>query len=218
MQVLKDIFEAIEAVAGSLQNMTKDTWSFQSTVFNLHTTVKHMESRMERFLQEGCETVRHIAGIVEEYDMERASGGTRWAFRRLIEEQSAWSSARSRFGELGSLEAFNLVVEAAVRRVKADIEDMRWRASQEWIEEAEKKVHRDEASRLEKNLGHLKQHVQLFRGAPEVADVQLEMKSLIKQFIERKPQILAGACCEDFFTTATAFLSRDLPAYEGAEQ
>ncbi len=206
--MLKDLLEKVERLV-----QAEPSWSLLQAVKNNHTTLKMMEARMERFLQEGCETVRHIAGVFDEYDLELSHGSVRWALRRLLEEQSAWSSARLRFGELGSREAFALVVEAGVRRCRSDIESLRWRASQDWVEKTERVENMKEAERLEKNIHHLQTHVKLFEGAPHVKDVQLEMQKLMKAFLESKG--VAEAFGEDFFTTATAFLSKDLQAYEG---
>jgi len=114
--------------------------------------VGYMERRMERFLQEGQETCRHIAQIFVEYDAKICGGTCRWPLRRVLEEQQTWSAARARWNELGSLEAFKLVVEGGVRCVKAQIEDLKAEADGDWCTQEEAAEKLVEASRLEFNL------------------------------------------------------------------
>ena len=121
--------------------------------------VGYMERRVERFLQEGQETCRHVAQIFVEYDMKICGSNCRWPLRRILEEQQNWSAARARWNELGSLQAFRLVVEGGVRVVKAQIEDLKAEASADgWCtpEEAANKL--VEAQRLESNMKHLQEH------------------------------------------------------------
>jgi hypothetical protein len=55
---------------------------------------------MERFLQEGQETCRHISQIFVEYDAGLRGSTCRWPYRRVLEEQQTWSAARARWGVL----------------------------------------------------------------------------------------------------------------------
>ncbi len=213
---MKTAFQHLEHIVEHQSNTVYQLKCVEKTLFLTHTTIKHVEGRLERLVQEGCESVRHIVQICEEYDMKRGEGSVRWPKRKILEEQSAWSSARSRFGELGTMQAFQLVVEAARRQVKAEVEDTRWKCSQDWLPEAEKKEQLAEADRLEQNLKHLAQHEPMFQGRPEVEDVQKEMLKLMKEWMQKKG--MPEACLEDeFFTTATSFLARDLKVYDGEQ-
>ena len=147
-----------------------------------------MENRLERLVQDGMETARHVAQIFVEYKMEAAGGGVRWAHRRILEEQMQWSAARQRFGELCSRAAFNLVVEAGVRGVAADVADMEYEADQPWTLASAGKALKDEAERLKRNVRHLQQHVELLRGAPGVANLQGEMQRLMHDYLQVKAQ------------------------------
>ena len=160
---------------------------------------------MERFMQEGVGSARHVATIIGEYDLEVSGGAVRWAIRRAMEEQSAWSAARCRFRELGSMEAWSMVAEAGIRQVKAAIEDSRWEATRPWQTEDRRMELVKEAKRLEKNLQRLQKHVPLLQGAPDVQDLQAAMHQL------SQVEGAAGASTSGAWaTTAVAFLSRDL--------
>ena len=160
---------------------------------------------MERFVQEGVESARHVATIIGEYDLEVSGGAVRWAIRRAMEEQSAWSAARCRFNEIGTVEAWSLVAEAGIRQVKATIEDNRWEASRGWQTEEARMQLLEEANRLEKNMQHLQKHVPLLKGAPDVQDLQAAMHELSKVEGAAGVSTTGG-----WATTAVAFLSRDL--------
>ena len=171
---------------------------------------------MERLEQDGMETARHVAQIFVEYKMEAASGGVRWAHRRILEEQMQWPAARQRFGELCSKAAFNLVVEAGVRAVAADAGDMEHEADQPWTLASAGKALKAEAERLKANVRHLQQHVELLRGAPAVENLQVEMQRLMHNYLELKVQQGEHAAAlqmndRALYTTAVAFLSRELP-------
>ena len=171
-----------------------------------------MERRMERFLQEGQETCRHIHQIFVEYDSKICGGTCRWPLRRVLEEQQTWSAARARWGELGSLQAFRLVVEGGVRAVKADIEDLKAEAAGGWCTIAEAAEKSREASRLEHNLQHLQENVSLLQGVPEVKDLQAAMNLLVQEHQKAKGGAGPEACSShQFYTAAVGFLSRDLP-------
>jgi hypothetical protein len=178
--------------------------------------VGYMESRMERLVQDGMETARHLQVVFVDFHMENAQGSCRWAQRKVLEEQMSWSAARQRFGELCSRAAFNLVVEAAVRFVLADADDMEWEAQKQWTSAAEAKKLTTEAARLKSNVQYLQRHVPLLRGAPTVENLQLAMQRLVKEHLEMKAEWgEAGAALQvhdvEFFTTAVAFMARDLP-------
>ena len=171
---------------------------------------------MERLVQDGMETARHLQVVFVDFHMENAQGSCRWAQRKVLEEQMSWSAARQRFGELCSRAAFNLVVEAAVRCVLADADDMEWQAQKLWTSAAEAAKLTTEAARLKSNVEYLQRHVPLLRGAPTVENLHLEMQRLAQQHLQAKVEHgEAGAALQihdmDLFTPAVAFLSRDLP-------
>ncbi len=211
---MKSVMEYMEHLSRTVVEATQTLHMMERSIWSAHCTMKHVESRLERLVQEGCESVRHIVQIFVEFDLKRADGSVRWPKRRLLEEQAAWSSARARFNELGTMEAFQLVVEAARRQVKADIADMRAKCREDWLPEVEKEEQTAEAERLEVNLKHLAKHDAMFVGKPEVEDVQKEMLKLMKEWMAMRG--MPEANLEDaFFTTATSFLARDLKVYDG---
>ncbi len=88
----------------------------------------YIEQRLERFMQDGMETCRHICQIADDFDTKVSGGKVQWPTRRAKEEQMSWSAARTRFGELGSVEAWNLVVEGGYKQVEGIIEGHKWSA------------------------------------------------------------------------------------------
>ena len=68
----------------------------------------------------------------------------------------------------------------------------------------------------EANVRHLQQHVELLRGAPAVENLQVEMQRLMHDYLELKVQQGEHAAAlqmngRALYTTAVAFLSRELP-------
>ena len=199
-----------------LQSMAWSCHSMQAAADKVVEKAAYMESRLERLIQDGMETGRHVGQIIMEYDMERAEGMCRWPLRRTLEEQMAWSAARQRMGELHSLAAWSLVVEAAVRMVRAQAQDMQWEAQH--TESVKARGLQTEASRLLQNLAHLQRHVVLLRGAPSVQNLQSEMQNLVLQHLQMKVEHGEAAAAlqlhaqnMEMFTTGVAFLSRELP-------
>ena len=64
--------------------------------------VDYVERRLERLVQDGMETARHVADIFKTYNLDGVNGNCKWALRCILEEQMLWSTARERFGELRS--------------------------------------------------------------------------------------------------------------------
>ncbi len=189
----------------------------------------YIEQRMERFMQDGMESCRHICQVVDEFDMQVSGGSVQWPTRRALEEQMSWSAARARFGELGSVEAWNLVVQGGYKQVQGMVQDHKWSAqtmedrlkSGEKMEPQEEKNmkkqvqwHHYNAKRLEHNMQYLKANVELLKGNDDCEDLQAEMGKLQKEFLEMKSFRGTGAAdaqaSREFYTSAVAFRSADL--------
>ena len=95
--------------------------------------------------------------------MQMAPGEMRWARRRAMEEMMAWGAARCRLREVGTPQAWCLVVEAAWRQVRSDLEDHEGS---------------HEAQRLQANAADLRAHVPELIGVPDAGDLLAEMKAL----------------------------------------
>ena len=91
-----------------------------------------IESRLEKMMQDGRETARHLMQIVVEYNGEMCRWGLQWPLRRTIEERATWATARSRLGELCNEKAWSLIVQHAVQMVKAEAMDLKQHAENEW--------------------------------------------------------------------------------------
>jgi len=219
---------SLQALVRSAARVERDVQNSSSLSLNCSARLAHMERRMETFTQDGMETARHLEQIFDEYNMEVSGGAVRWAQRVVLEQQMVWSTARNRFGELGSKRAWDLVVESSKRSVKARIAD-----NHSWSNNCKKRIAEEtlepkkaqrlmeesagylaDAARLKKNMEHLEAHVPLLAGDKDVEDPMKAMCTLMAEFEARKkPEVITAyveAHCADMFTTGTSFLSRDL--------
>jgi hypothetical protein len=114
----------------------------------------HCEKRLEKLQQTGAETSRHPAQLVSQYDMDRAHGALQWPRRRTLEIYGDWRFARQMMQASYSCRMWELVVESAVRWIRADIADT---------------MHYDEreGNRLQGNLEYFRDHINdNWRGSP----------------------------------------------------
>ncbi len=175
-------------------------------------------------MQDGMETCRHVCQIIDEFDFQAGAGSVQWPTRRALEEQMSWLAARQRFGELGSREAWDLVVEGGYKQVKGMVQDHQYSAdclqeqlkNKATMEPTKKNMqwHRWEVKRLEHNVQYLKANVKLLQGNDHCEDLQAEMNKLQEQFLEVKSFKGLGAAdsaaSREFYTSAVAFRSADL--------
>ncbi len=216
-------------LAEVLQSSDNKLYHIENSTKGSLEKLTYIEQRMERFMQDGMETCRHICQIVDDFDMHCSGGAVQWPTRRAFEEQMSWSTARARFGELGSVEAWNLVVQGGYKQVQGMVQDHRWTAQclEERLKEekmephAAKKMkksvqwHQYQAKRLEPNMQYLKANVELLKGNDECEDLQQEMSRLQNDFLSMKSFKGVGAAedaaaSREFYTSAVAFRSADL--------
>ena len=145
-----------------------------------------MESRLEKMMQDGRESARHLLQIIQEYDGGICNWQLQWPLRRTIEERATWATARSRFGELCSEKAWSLIVQHAVQMCTHEVADLKASSSAEWADAAQQKRDWDEAVRLETNLKHLQKNLAEWHGAPDVQDLMSAMNALQVQFEQDK--------------------------------
>jgi len=232
---LQELVKIAKKVEHEVNNVSGNT-------YNCSTKLAHIERRLETLVQDGRETARHLEQIFDEYNMEVAKGSVKWALRMTLEQQMIWSTARNRFGELGSLRAWTLVVESSKVSLRARTGD-----NQSWSNDAkaaaaearlggDKKAaanamklmedsvaYAAEAARLQKNMEHLEKYVPLLAGDKSVEDPMSEMGKLVAEFEQMKNPELTSAYIEaknnEFYTSAVAFTSRYLKeGYPAAEE
>ena len=132
--------------------------------------------------------------------------------REVIEEQATWATARSRFGELASPQAWKLVVEHSVKMCMAEVADLRTSAGWKGAEDALADV--QEAERLETNLKHLQKNLpDYWSGAPHVQDLQAAMNELQIQW-EQDRTWQGIKTAGGMPSNHVGFLSRDLQVLE----
>jgi len=222
----------------SLQELVKiaaraehEVLNVSGNTYNCSAKLAHIERRMETLVQDGRETARHLEQIFDEYNMEVSGGAVRWAQRMVLEQQMIWSTARNRFGELGSKRAWDLVVESSKVSLRARIGD-----NNSWSNDAKKAAaearigdnkkaaakamklmeesvaYAAEAARLQKNMEHLEAYVPLLAGDKTVEDPMTEMGILVAEFeAMKKPEVTTAyieAKSNGFYRADCAFTGR----------
>ena len=64
----------------------------------LQTACVNAERRLEKFVQAGRETQRHLVSVVYELKMEVCQGRLGWLCRQVIDLHSAWKAGQQRIG------------------------------------------------------------------------------------------------------------------------
>jgi hypothetical protein len=82
------------------------------------------ERRLERLMETGQETCRHLTQLVHEFDLQRANGSLQWARRRTLGVYGEWRFARQLQKADYSDRMWQLVVVTAVVWIRTEIEDI----------------------------------------------------------------------------------------------
>ncbi len=94
---------AVGAIIGAMALKVKTALQkLQQTLENISWSVgayadklNFVEQRMERLLQSGDESARHLRQVVMEYNAELAENSLKWAFKQTLEMYQAWRAART---------------------------------------------------------------------------------------------------------------------------
>ena len=77
----------LQKIQKTLENIS---WSSSACADKLN----FVEQRMERLLQSGDESARHLCQVVMEYNAELAEQSLKWALRQTLEIYQSWRAAR----------------------------------------------------------------------------------------------------------------------------
>ena len=77
----------LQKIQQALENIS---WSSSACADKLN----FVEQRMERLLQSGDESARHLCQVVMEYNAELAEQSLKWALRHTLEIYQSWRAAR----------------------------------------------------------------------------------------------------------------------------
>ena len=66
---------------------------------HLQTAVACTEARMEKLLQAGRETQRHLAALIYEYDLQKGCGRLQYLIRIVCDLHADWKDAQKRLKE-----------------------------------------------------------------------------------------------------------------------
>ena len=65
----------------------------------LQVATKTAESRLEKLIQPGRETQRHLVATIAELDTQKCDGRLKWLCRQVVVAHSTWFAAGKRKGE-----------------------------------------------------------------------------------------------------------------------
>ena len=69
----------------------------------LQVASKNAERRLEKLVQAGRETQRHLVAVIYEYSMQISAGRLRYLCRKVIDLHSEWKAGQSRIAGGGEL-------------------------------------------------------------------------------------------------------------------
>lgn len=163
MKMLKVQSEALRVMKQMKTSLENLQWSSEGSLEKL----AFLESRVERLVQHGSETARHLVQIVHEYNMEVAGGSLKWALRQTVEVYQSWRAARIMQKGSCSKIYWNLVVESAKEWVKDEVEGL--------LQEA---ATSREGGRVQQNLQFFELHMPQWWCGAAVEDVMKEYAML----------------------------------------
>ena len=98
----------------------------------LQVATKNAESRLERLIQPGRETQRHLVAIIADLSLEKCSCRLQWMCRNVLDVHVVWKSAGKR--KLQCREhnhaAWCVLLGAALQQCQVELEE-----AVEWVEE-----------------------------------------------------------------------------------
>ena len=148
-----DCFKGIGVRGGlssSNEDQRQDIADLKESLKKVLELLHFIETRVERSLQLGVETNRHLIGAVEGFQPDLEPSG-RYVLKLVLEEQGCWVEGRRCRRQRACWRCWDCVVEAAMQQIQVHIEDsLQW--SESAASSAERAVHLLEAHRLQFNV------------------------------------------------------------------
>ena len=168
-------------------------------------TVKFIEGRLERFVQTGNETTRHLMQIVEDYQPKKDGGEMRYPLRLMLEEQAYWVDGRRRCGLPARWSDWNIIVQTCHKMLEVQIGEYDW-YTRHGKTDKEKQENYEKRESLQWNLEHLKQ-LKVFKGEDTVEDPMEQMVGLENEWLQGPEGGRSYADCKGIWSNSVAYSS-----------